>query len=178
MGLSSILITAFFKKRNVFYFFKKVLKKMRTMCIIVYSTVGLSYGGEIVVKIDIRSRTPIYEQIIESIREMVVKGVLKPSDKLPSVREMAKEMTLNPNTVQKAYQELERQGLICTVRGRGTFICEEIKPKDKEGKIDELLFEMNKLLVAGIYLGLKKEVIISEIEKIYNEIEETRENKK
>jgi len=129
------------------------------------------------VKIDIRSRTPIYEQIIESIREMVVKGVLRPSDKLPSVREMAKDMTLNPNTVQKAYQELERQGLICTVRGRGTFICEDIKPKDQEEKINELLVEMKKLLVAAIYLGLKKEEVIVEIEKLYEEIREVREGK-
>mgnify|MGYP001264634025 FL=1 len=129
------------------------------------------------VKIDIRSRTPIYEQIIESIREMVVKGVLRPSDKLPSVREMAKDMTLNPNTVQKAYQELERQGLICTVRGRGTFICEDIKPKDQEEKINELLAEMKKLLVAAIYLGLKKEEVIVEIEKLYEEIREVREGK-
>ncbi|MBP2026242.1 GntR family transcriptional regulator [Acetoanaerobium pronyense] len=129
------------------------------------------------VKIDIRSRTPIYEQIIESIREMVVKGVLRPSDKLPSVREMAKEMTLNPNTVQKAYQELERQGLICTVRGRGTFICEDIKPKDQEEKINELLAEMKKLLVAAIYLGLKKEEVIVEIEKLYEEIRAVREAK-
>ena len=129
------------------------------------------------VKIDIRSRTPIYEQIIESIREMVVKGVLRPSDKLPSVREMAKDMTLNPNTVQKAYQELERQGLICTVRGRGTFICEDIKPKDQEEKINELLVGMKKLLVAAIYLGLKKEEVIVEIEKLYEEIREVREGK-
>jgi len=135
------------------------------------------YGGENMVKIDIRSRTPIYEQIIESIREMVVKGVLRPSDKLPSVREMAKDMTLNPNTVQKAYQELERQGLICTVRGRGTFICEDIKPKDQEEKINELLVEMKKLLVAAIYLGLKKEEVIVEIEKLYEEIREVREGK-
>lgn len=135
------------------------------------------YGGENMVKIDIRSRTPIYEQIIESIREMVVKGVLRPSDKLPSVREMAKDMTLNPNTVQKAYQELERQGLICTVRGRGTFICEDIKPKDQEEKINELLAEMKKLLVAAIYLGLKKEEVIVEIEKLYEEIREVREGK-
>ena len=82
-------------------------------------------------KIDMRSRTPIYEQIIDSIKELVVKGVLIPGERLPSVRDMAKEMTLNPNTVQKAYQELERQGIISTLRGKGTFISEDIQANNK-----------------------------------------------
>ena len=96
-------------------------------------------------KIDMRSRTPIYEQIIDSIKELVVKGVLIPGERLPSVRDMAKEMTLNPNTVQKAYQELERQGIISTLRGKGTFISEDIQANNKILKRSQLMEELKKL---------------------------------
>ena len=70
------------------------------------------------IQVDVRSRVPIYEQIVNSFKEMTVSGVLLPDEKIPSVRELAKEMTINPNTIQKAYQELERQGIIYMKRGQ------------------------------------------------------------
>ncbi len=79
------------------------------------------------IQVDVRSRVPIYEQIINSIKQMSISGVLLPNEKLPSVRELAKDMTINPNTIQKAYQELERQGIIYIKRGQGTFINPDIK---------------------------------------------------
>ncbi|MDO4719102.1 MAG: GntR family transcriptional regulator [Peptostreptococcaceae bacterium] len=121
-------------------------------------------------KIDLRSRTPIYEQIIDSVKEMVVKEVLQPGEKLPSVRELAKLMTLNPNTVQKSYQELERQGIICSVRGKGTFISEDVRIKDKKIKVETLMENIRKLIVEAIVLGLSKEDLLSRIGKIYDEI--------
>lgn len=86
------------------------------------------------IQVDVRSRVPIYEQIINSIKQMSISGVLLPDEKLPSVRELAKDMTINPNTIQKAYQELERQGIIYIKRGQGTFINPDIKAKNKEEK--------------------------------------------
>ncbi len=121
-------------------------------------------------KIDMRSRTPIYEQIIGSIKELVVKGVLLPGEKLPSVREMSKEMTLNPNTVQKAYQELERQGIISTLRGKGTFISEDIKANDKLLKRSRLMEELKKMVVEAIYLDLSKDELVEYIKEIYDDI--------
>ena len=116
-----------------------------------------------------RSRTPIYEQIIDSIKELVVKGVLIPGERLPSVRDMAKEMTLNPNTVQKAYQELERQGIISTLRGKGTFISEDIQANNKILKRSQLMEELKKLVVEAIYLDLSKDELIDYIKDIYDD---------
>ena len=121
-------------------------------------------------KIDMRSRTPIYEQIIDSIKELVVKGVLIPGERLPSVRDMAKEMTLNPNTVQKAYQELERQGIISTLRGKGTLISEDIQANNKILKRSQLMEELKKLVVEAIYLDLSKDELIDYIKDIYDDI--------
>ncbi len=117
-----------------------------------------------------RSRTPIYEQIIDSIKELVVKGVLIPGERLPSVRDMAKEMTLNPNTVQKAYQELERQGIISTLRGKGTFISDDIQANNKILKRSQLMEELKKLVVEAIYLDLSKDELIDYIKDIYDDI--------
>ncbi|MBU3805016.1 MAG: GntR family transcriptional regulator, partial [Candidatus Cellulosilyticum pullistercoris] len=69
--------------------------------------------------IDPRDTRPIYEQIIDNIKEQVIKGVLKPGDQLPSVRQLAAMLTVNANTVMKAYSELEREEVIETIRGKG-----------------------------------------------------------
>lgn len=72
--------------------------------------------------IDLHSRTPIYEQLYKRVVELTVKKQLRPDDKLPSVRELAKELGVNPNTVSKAFQSLERDGIIYSLAGRGSFI--------------------------------------------------------
>lgn len=73
-------------------------------------------------KLDMQSRTPIYEQLKEQITDLVVIGVLEPGDQLPSVRSLARDLGVNPNTVQKAYQDLEREQVIHSVSGKGSFI--------------------------------------------------------
>lgn len=73
--------------------------------------------------IDLTSRTPIYEQIHDKIIGLIVSGTLRENDQLPSVRSLAKDTGVNPNTVAKAYQELERSGIIYSVPGRGSFIA-------------------------------------------------------
>ncbi|EJU22527.1 transcriptional regulator, GntR family [Peptoanaerobacter stomatis] len=121
------------------------------------------------IQVDVRSRVPIYEQIINSIKQMSISGVLLPDEKLPSVRELAKDMTINPNTIQKAYQELERQGIIYIKRGQGTFINPDIKAKNKEEKMANLKETINTIVVESIYLGISKEELIEIIKSIYEE---------
>lgn len=74
--------------------------------------------------IDPSSGTPIYRQIVDQVRQAVASGVLRPGDRLPSVREMAVELAVNPNTIAKAYQELERDGVIDTPRGKGSYVAD------------------------------------------------------
>lgn len=76
--------------------------------------------------VDLRSRTPIFEQIIECVRDLVIRGILQPDEHLPSVRVLAAELAINPNTIQKAYGELERQGVIYSLAGRGNFVASDI----------------------------------------------------
>ncbi|MEY8337388.1 GntR family transcriptional regulator [Lachnospiraceae bacterium 62-35] len=74
--------------------------------------------------LDFRDRRPIYEQVIERFQEMMLLGVLETDEKLPSVRSVAAELSINPNTVQRAYAELERQGYIYSVKGKGSFAAD------------------------------------------------------
>ena len=75
------------------------------------------------IKLDMQNRKPIYEQLKEQILRLTMLGVLSADEKLPSVRSLARDVGINPNTVQKAYQELERDGIIYTVGGKGSFIA-------------------------------------------------------
>ena len=75
------------------------------------------------ISINYQDSRPIYEQIVSGYQKLIFRGVLRPDERIPSVRSMAATLTANPNTVQKAYAELERQGFIYTVRGRGNFVC-------------------------------------------------------
>ena len=73
--------------------------------------------------LDYRDARPIYTQTIENIRSQIAAGVLEPGDRLPSVRELAGQLAINPNTIQRAYRELELQGIIATMPGKGCFVC-------------------------------------------------------
>ena len=72
--------------------------------------------------IDYKDTRPIYEQVVEKFKTLILKGVLTPDEQMPSVRNLAMELSINPNTIQKAYAELEREGFIYTVKGRGNFV--------------------------------------------------------
>lgn len=120
--------------------------------------------------IDTRSEKPIYEQIIDNIKELSLKGILKSKDKLPSVRQLAGMLTVNPNTVSKAYQELERQNVIETVRGRGTFICEIGEIQVNKERVEMAMEKLKDLCVELSYMGFDKKDIIEKIEDIYDDI--------
>ena len=127
--------------------------------------------------INTTSDKPIYEQIIDNIKELSLKKVLKADDKLPSVRQMASMLSVNPNTVSKAYQELERQKIIHTVRGRGSFISSDMDFPVDEERIAKALERLRDISVELGHLGFDQDKIIEEIEKIYLDIEKGGKNK-
>lgn len=91
--------------------------------------------------IDYKSRKPIYEQIIDNIKSLIVSGVLKRDEQLPSVRQMAQELAINPNTIQKAYTELEREGIIYSLKGRGSFVgssLQELRTVQQKALLEQL----------------------------------------
>jgi GntR family transcriptional regulator len=90
------------------------------------------------ITVDMRDRKPIYEQLIDNIRALAVQGHLKPDEHLPSVRALAAELAINPNTIQKAYAELERQGVIYSLPGRGNFISPDIGAVAKQERSRQL----------------------------------------
>ena len=75
------------------------------------------------IQLNYRDTRPIYSQIVDGFRQQIRAGILTEGDKLPSVRELATQLTINPNTIQRAYRELETQGWIATVPGKGCFVC-------------------------------------------------------
>lgn len=123
------------------------------------------------INIDSRSSTPIYEQIINGIKENILKGILQPGDKLLSVREMAATLRTNPNTVSKAYGELEREKVIETLRGKGTFVSTEYKPRILEDKMDKIKEEIKKIILEAKYMGLTKEELVDIMDSFFTELE-------
>lgn len=100
--------------------------------------------------IDLQSRTPIYEQLYKRVVELTVKKQLCPNDKLPSVRELAKELGVNPNTVSKAFQNLERDGIIYSLAGRGSFISDKNGDIIKQNAADNFKTAAKEAMTAGL----------------------------
>ena len=122
--------------------------------------------------IDARGSTPIYEQIMGQIKEGIMRGLLAPGEKLPSVREMSTLLTVNPNTVSKAYQELEREKAIETIRGRGTFVVENYQPKMDEERRQAIRDSLRKAAVESHYLGLGQGELSTMLKEIFKELGE------
>jgi len=123
-----------------------------------------------VFKINQYSSMPIYQQLIQQIKEAVLKGILQPGDKLPSVRELSVHLTINPNTIQKSYQELERQKVIETLRGKGTFISTHYKPREDDERLNLLKENLRNILVDACYLGLNKSKILEMMAQLMEEL--------
>lgn len=84
------------------------------------------------IHLDYRDVRPIYTQITDGFREQILSGILQPEEKLPSVRELASGLAINPNTIQRAYRQLEMEGWIATVPGKGCFVCRSQEGMEKE----------------------------------------------
>lgn len=120
--------------------------------------------------IDQRSSTPIYQQLVQEVKVAVLRGVLHPGDRLPSVRELAGRLAINPNTIQKSYQELERQKMIETLRGKGTFVCLDYRPQEDGERMGLFQDGLRNILVEAHCLGLNRERIIALVERLLQEI--------
>ncbi len=120
-----------------------------------------------IIIVDIKSRVPIYEQIINAIKDAVLSGLMTADEALPSVRSLASELAINPNTIQKAYSELERQGIVYSVPGRGSFVSSNTAEIEQQHR-ERILSSLKEELSEAIKLG----VTIKEIENIYNELKE------
>ena len=124
------------------------------------------------IKIDATSNKPLYEQIVDNIKSSYVKGYLKSGDEIPSVRKMALQLSVTPNTVAKAYQELERCKMIVTIRGKGTHISAESDIKLDDDKLNNIRKELTTQVVELTYMGLGRDEIIEMVDEIYKEIKE------
>lgn len=116
--------------------------------------------------IDYKSRTPIYEQIIENVKTLIVSGVLQRDEQLPSVRQLAQELAINPNTIQRAYAELEREGIIYSLKGRGSFVGSSLGEL-RSVQQTELLAQLEVLSRELMQLEVNKEQILAVVEQVY-----------
>lgn len=116
--------------------------------------------------IDYKSRTPIYEQIIENVKMLIVSGVLERDAQLPSVRQLAQELAINPNTIQRAYAELEREGIIYSLKGRGSFVGSSLGEL-RTAQQEELLGNLAQLCRELKALEVSQETICAVAAQVY-----------
>lgn len=114
------------------------------------------------INLDYQSRTPIYEQIINEIEKYVSLGILKPREQVMSIREMATTLGINPNTVKKAYSDLEKRGVIITISTKGTFIADNIDKIVKQN-VDEKIQTIKNIIIELEKLGISKEEVIKKL---------------
>ena len=119
------------------------------------------------IHIDYQDPRPIYEQIIDRFEKMILCGVLQPDEKMPSVRQMATTLSINPNTIQKAYTVLELRGYIYTVRGRGSFVSDpsKLQEQNKAHWIEKFYASLRE----GRGLGVTKDQCEKAVRKVYEE---------
>lgn len=120
-------------------------------------------GGESVIQLNYRDARPIYEQVKDGFRHLIIQGVMKKDDKMPSVRELATSLTINPNTIQRSYRELEQEGYIYTVPGKGSFIAGV--PEADGMRKRELLEKLDQTVEELLFLGVSWGEIVERIRK-------------
>lgn len=114
------------------------------------------------VHLDYRDARPIYTQIVDGVREQIGAGILQNGDRLPSVRELASALAINPNTIQRAYRELEMGGWVASVPGKGSFVCGI--PSEPRNERLRLLKEFDKTAAALLTLGVSRESLIARLQ--------------
>ena len=114
-----------------------------------------------VVHLDYRDARPIYSQIVDGFREQILSRVLQTGDKMPSVRELAGSLAINPNTIQRAYRELEMEGWIASVPGKGSFVCGV--PGSARQEKAALLETFDKTATSLLALGLTREELAARL---------------
>lgn len=103
--------------------------------------------------IDSMSRQPVYEQIVDQVEQMILSGLMRPGEQLPSVRSLSLELSINPNTIQKAYAELDGRGIIYTLPGRGGFVSQnapELLAEARRSRLGTVRVLARELALAGV----------------------------
>lgn len=121
------------------------------------------------IKIDYKDNRTIHEQIEDGIKKLIINKILQEDEQLPSVRDLSVSLTVNPNTVQKAYKLLEAEGFIYSVKGKGNFVAPANYTKDDK-KINELYESLRETVKSLLYLGEASEQIEKEIQHIKEDI--------
>lgn len=119
-------------------------------------------------KLDYSDGKPIYEQIRDNLKQLIIDGILKTDEKIPSVRELAVTMAINPNTIQKAYKELEADGYVYTIRAKGVFVS-PIENISVGKDLDKVFKNLEDVLNELHFLGVSKDKITHITDKIYYE---------
>lgn len=120
--------------------------------------------------ISLNNSAPIYEQLITKIEQLVLSGLIEPNESLPSVRELATSLAINPNTVQKAYAYLEQIGVTYSVSGKGRFVTGDVNVL-RQRKITDAYFELEKALEKLKNLGEDKKSVSDRVDSFYKEDE-------
>lgn len=116
------------------------------------------------IQLNFRDSKPIYEQVEDGIRKLVVNNLIAADEKLPSVRELASKYALNPNTISRAYRELEEQGYIYTLNGKGTFVAANEKVNDM--RKEELLQQFDELVKELSFLMVPTEQLVERVSNV------------
>ena len=116
------------------------------------------------IQLNYRDSKPIYEQIKDGLRKLVISNSLSADEKLPSVRELAAKLAINPNTIQKAYRDLESEGYIYTVTGKGTIVAERKEVYDARAK--ELLTEFDEIVEELFFLSVKEKELVERMDNL------------
>lgn len=117
--------------------------------------------------LDYQDRRPIYEQVVEKFQTLILSGALPPGERMPSVRQLAMELSINPNTIQRAYMELEQQGLIYPVKGRGNFVADS--QSVRKAGIFRLKQELLSLVKKGSRMGVQEQEMQEMLHNCYKE---------
>ena len=112
--------------------------------------------------LDYRDSRPIYEQVQDGLRKLMVSGVLREGEKLPSVRALASQLAINPNTIQRAYEALEREGYVYSIGGKGSFVAP--RKEVDTGRRDELMKQLDTCVKELLFLGVSKEELLRHLE--------------
>lgn len=123
------------------------------------------------IQLNYRDSKPIYEQIKDGFRKLIISNSLSANEKLPSVRELASSLTINPNTIQRAYRDMENEGYLYTVAGKGTFVAEREEIYDTRQR--ELLTEFDEVVEELLFLSVGKNQLIDRVEHLAEGGEET-----
>jgi len=120
--------------------------------------------------LDYRDKRPIYEQVVEKLEKLIIGGGLEANSKLPSVRALAMELSVNPNTIQRAYAQLEQDGYIYTILGRGNYVTD--KSEWQDGHFNALRADFTELLKQAHAAGMPRSELLSLIQTVYGEHKE------